>query len=308
MHHPSFFIVGAPKCGTTSLATWLAQHPQIFIPVKEPLFFSRDIQHRWVEDFDVYLRLFADAQPHHRAIGEASVYYLFSRVAIPEIERTFPGSRYIAMVRHPVDMVISLYGQYRRTFFEDAPDFATAWRWIPDRRKGRRIPPGCPDPILLDYEAWGKLGQQVQRLLDLVPRDRVLILSLDEMKHRPRDVYRRVLRFLGVDDDGRQEFPAYNPARAWRWAPLARGVRRMLKVSTRVKHRLGIPPSRGLGVVRLLAHLNERLNTRPTAPPTLPPELAEELLDTFREDLAVLEDILQHPLTSRYLNPPHPRG
>ena len=43
---PDFFIVGAPKCGTTAMYQWLQAHPEVFVPVKEIHYFGRDLDHR----------------------------------------------------------------------------------------------------------------------------------------------------------------------------------------------------------------------------------------------------------------------
>src|SRR5579871_6019552 len=58
---PNFFIIGAPKCATTSMAAWLAAHPYIFMsPKKEPHFFNTD-ERQEVSDLEEYMRLFQDA-------------------------------------------------------------------------------------------------------------------------------------------------------------------------------------------------------------------------------------------------------
>ena len=75
---PNFFIVGAPKCGTTALYAYLRQHPDIFMPeTKEPNFFGHDIERRrsqrlTEEEYLALFRLAGDA----RRVGEASVRYL----------------------------------------------------------------------------------------------------------------------------------------------------------------------------------------------------------------------------------------
>ncbi len=96
---PNFFILGAPKCGTTSIAAWLGQHPAIFIPaMKEPNFFNTDINQPpiyGVETLDEYEALFAPATTAHHAIGEASVFYLTSAVAVANILRYQPAARFI---------------------------------------------------------------------------------------------------------------------------------------------------------------------------------------------------------------------
>src|SRR5437667_5641216 len=102
---PNFFIVGAPRCGTTALYTYLRQHPDIFLPeTKEPHYFNRDMNSGGaIRDHKEYLSLFAGAQGRAR-VGEASVYYLSSAYAAREISKVCPGAKIIVMLRNPVDV------------------------------------------------------------------------------------------------------------------------------------------------------------------------------------------------------------
>ena len=78
MRRPDFFIVGAPKCGTTALYEYLKQHPEVFMPkeAKEPNFFGSDFNNPFfIRDENAYLALFADAR-YEKRVGEASVWYL----------------------------------------------------------------------------------------------------------------------------------------------------------------------------------------------------------------------------------------
>src|SRR5262245_35065298 len=85
MKKPTFFIIGAPKCGTTSLAAWLADHPDIFMsPTKEPHYFNTDHK-RYLNSLAGYEQLFEDATDRHSAVGEASVWYLYSANAVENI-------------------------------------------------------------------------------------------------------------------------------------------------------------------------------------------------------------------------------
>ena len=82
---PNFFIIGAPKCGTTSLATWLSGHPNVFMSaVKEPHFFNTD-DRRFISTLEAYENLFRAASSDHCAVGEASVWYLSSTEAVRNI-------------------------------------------------------------------------------------------------------------------------------------------------------------------------------------------------------------------------------
>lgn len=133
MTRPNFFIVGAPKCGTTSLYEYLRSHPQVFMPEKkEPEHFSDDLdwrnvmlRHR-VADRDDYLSLFDPAPAHAAAVGEASTWYLFSEAAAGAIHDFNPEARIIIMLRDPVKMMYSLHGQFLKDCNEVIEDFAQA--------------------------------------------------------------------------------------------------------------------------------------------------------------------------------------
>jgi hypothetical protein len=293
MREPNFFIIGAPKCGTTSLAAWLAEHPNIYMsPIKEPFYFSKDIRHGPVERWEEYLRLFKGAGREHIAVGEASVFYLFSRVAVPTIEKLLPGSQYIVMIRNPVEVAKALHEQHLRRRYEDVKDFQEAWRLAEARRAGARVPKTCTDPVLLDYPSWCLLGRQLKRLYAEVPQERVLVLVLDDVKENPRQEYVRVLGFLGVPDDGREELPAYNEAREWKRERLARAILRLSRALGQVKRKMGIPLHRGTGLIRYLENLNERVNTRRRVRPPLQLDLQMELEAFFARDLLKLEGLL----------------
>ena len=83
MKKPNFFIIGAPKCGTTSLASWVSEHPSVYMsPLKEPDYFHANEK---IGSLKEYEQLFEGAGPEHITVGEASVRYLYSQVAVPNI-------------------------------------------------------------------------------------------------------------------------------------------------------------------------------------------------------------------------------
>jgi hypothetical protein len=127
---PDFFIVGAPRCGTTSLSRYLARHPQIsFSEPKEPHYFSqvsKDFSTLEVQE-NYLARFFRHRQNSHQAVGEGSVSYLYSQQAIDQILKFNPRAKFIAMVRNPIDMIHSYHYRLLFTLDEDVQDFATAW-------------------------------------------------------------------------------------------------------------------------------------------------------------------------------------
>src|SRR5882672_7839349 len=124
---PNLFIVGAPRCGTTSMYDYLKQHPDVFMPeVKEPHFLGTDLtSSRFIRDEGKYQALFATAKNEKR-IGEASVWQLYSKIAAYEIKEYSPTARVIIMLRNPVDMMYSLYGQHIFSGDEEISDFEEA--------------------------------------------------------------------------------------------------------------------------------------------------------------------------------------
>ena len=289
MRKPNFFIIGAPKCGTTSLASWLSEHPNIYMsPIKEPHFYNTDLRDVRIRDPKEYERLFRGASDKHIAVGEASVFYLFSKVAVPRIEKEHPGARYIVMVRNPIDMAYSLWDQFVFSGVEHISSFEEAWRLSEERAAGRAALPWTRDPRLLDYKSVCRLGEQVERLLNVVPKERVLVVILDDMKADPRSQYLRVLDFLGVPDDGRTEFPVHNPAKERRWPGLGRAVQMFLTA----RRRLGLP---GFNT-GLLSKL-DKLNTRYRPRPPLSPNMRRAMADYFRDDVRLLGQMIERDLS-----------
>ena len=118
MNTPTFFLVGAPKAGTTSLFRYLGAHPEISVAaMKEPCFFAPEVPvdpetdaHR--RDWDAYLQLFAHAGAA-RAIGEGSVAYLSSPNAAGAIYARLPHARILMMLRDPADRLFAHYSAAR---------------------------------------------------------------------------------------------------------------------------------------------------------------------------------------------------
>jgi Sulfotransferase domain len=137
---PNFFILGAPKCGTTSMAEWLRTHPNIFVsPNKEPNFFNTHDGPRLYTS-DQYEALFRGANDEHVAVGEASALYLSSSEAVINIMRYKPDARFIVMVRNPAEMAPSYHAELVLHGAENVKDFVTAWHLQESRRLGRNLP------------------------------------------------------------------------------------------------------------------------------------------------------------------------
>jgi hypothetical protein len=178
---PNTFIIGAGKCGTTSLWLYLNQHPDIaFSTNKEPAFFVKD---DYRQRLDWYEGLFEEA----KVVGEASTLYTADPVypGVPErMHGVVAEPKLIYMVRDPVERAISHYVEHVSQGIEDRP----AAEALCD-----------PDEARNEYVAMSRYGHQVRRFLECFPASYMLILDQEDLRNDPRATLARVFGFLGVD-------------------------------------------------------------------------------------------------------------
>lgn len=104
---PQFLIIGATKCGTSSLFAYLQEHPQILLPHKKEIdFFNKNFD-LGVEWYLSHFPSITDSQEF--LTGEASPLYLYNRDVEQRIFELFPDIKLIIMLRNPVDRTISEY-------------------------------------------------------------------------------------------------------------------------------------------------------------------------------------------------------
>ena len=224
---PDFFIVGAAKCGTTALFHYLAAHPAVFMPErKEPNYFCTDLRtYGHVATLTEYEALFSSAPPH-ALTGEASVLYLYSKVAIGQVMAHNANAKIIVMLRNPIEAARSMHAFRWSNELEDVGDFEQAWRLQKPRLEGQHLPPRWPYPQLLQYGAQYCYAPQVRRVLAQVPRKQCLFLLFEEFFADPSRQFARVLEFLGLPPDpARTAFPVVNQTVGVRSARLDRLLR-----------------------------------------------------------------------------------
>ncbi|MCA9246794.1 MAG: sulfotransferase domain-containing protein [Planctomycetales bacterium] len=295
---PNFFLIGAPKCGTTALAQYLSEHAQVFFAnPKEPFFFSDDYpilrEVHQMETLEAYLKLYSAAQPHHRAIGEGSTNYLNSEVAIQNILAFNAEAKFLVMLRDPVEVAHAFHGTLVYSFNEDERNFEKAWHLQAARRAGRAIPKTCRAPQFLQYGDVARFGEQMERFLDLVPAPQRKIILFEDFVRNTRRSYCEVERFLGLDDDGRDKFPPVHGARTHRMAWLHKFFKRPpQKLAGPILSLRRAMNNRQRGLV---PYLKSKLHVRQQRD-KLRPGFEEELRRFFEDDVRRLESLLQWDL------------
>lgn len=287
---PRFFVLGAPKCGTTALYQWLATDPGLFLPAKELHQWGGDLHHRRpARSLAEYEALFEPAGA--RLPGEVAVWYLMSEAAPQELRAYAPEARLVAMIRHPVELIESLHSQLLYSGEEDLPDLARALEAEADRRAGRRIPRSAhrgleapPDEALL-YRRVADYAPQIRRWRAAFGRDALLVLRHEELKADPLGLYRRVVAHIGGPPGHEPPLGVVNPnkvARSPRAQRLVQGLR------WGPWNRL-VPPGRLRRLARTGFERLQAFNTRQERRAPMDPALRARLLEELRPSVEALE-------------------
>jgi hypothetical protein len=295
MTRPDFFIVGAPKCGTTSLHQYLRQHPQVFMPlVKEVKYFGADRQPRHTPKLTLkeYLALF-QAAPAGVRVGEASVGYLRSSTAAKEIAAFSPGAQAIVMLRDPVEVMHALHSELVFLGVEDLPDFSEALAAEPDRKAGRRIPPNINNPRGLFYREAVSFAEQVERYVDALGREHLHVIVFDDFKADTAASVRDTFRFLGVDDSFAPVLDVANPSKVAR-SRIAQCVLSSPPGWMRTIARSLVPRTTRKRAYRAAMRLNARSQARAVMDPDLRRRLTAELAPEVERLSALVERDLTH--------------
>jgi hypothetical protein len=298
MNKPNFMIVGAPKSGTTSMYKYLRQHPEIFMPdEKEPHFFGADLNYTSlsIKSKEEYLSRFSEAKCENR-IGEASVWYLYSKKAAYEIKELFPFAKIIIMLRNPIDMVYSLHNFFVDTGREDIQEFESAIELEKLRKQGFHIPYtlySSPVECLL-YRDVAKYTQQIKRYIEVFGRSNIHFIIFDDFKNKTSEVYRQTLSFLEVDEHFQPEFQIVNAGR--RRHVRNKTLRNLVRNPLSLWLVQNIAPHPGKGLP-LLLKLWGRLNNRYEPIPEMNPETRKRLQQEFTEEVEQLSELIGRDLT-----------
>ncbi len=303
--------MGAPKAGTTSLYRYLRQHPRIYMsPVKEPSYFSAEVRpERFRQEFQraafdgsQKLRRFLDnpfpGVPHPQgivcewadylklfrraaeqvAIGEASVCYLWSATAAANIAAAIPEARIIMILRDPAERAFSQY-------LHNARDGVVLGSFREQIERGVRNTEREFQPLYPFLEN-GLYYAQVERYLDVFPRERVRILIYEDAWRDPARLVRDIFEFLTVDPAFQVDLTAREHVQQ---APRSMAANYLLQKSgVGARLRRVVPAS-------IRTHVRASL-FKPSGSVVMDPQDREFLRDYYREDVRKLTELLGRDL------------
>jgi sulfotransferase family protein len=210
---PNYLVAGAQKCGTTSLWSYLNEHPCVVPAMTKEMHFFDNNYHRGIGWYRAHFpRLTSSSDlslpQQMQMTGESSAYYLFHPLAPQRIHETVPKVKIILLLRNPIDRAFSHY-QLKLRRRQEALSFEGAIAAEADRLAGEE------DRIRQEknyysaahdrhsYLARGRYLDQILRYQRFFSPDQLLILESGELFRHTSDVFHRVLNFLGL--------PAFEP-------------------------------------------------------------------------------------------------
>jgi len=294
---PSFFVIGAPRCGSTSFCKTLSRNPNIsFSKPKETHFLLRPSEYPGAAEWRrVYVgRYHPNLNATHQALGDGSVSYIYAPDAIQRALDFDSRAKFIALVRNPVDMIQSFHLRLRYSLDEDVEDFEQAWALRESRAQGRNIPKRCRDPRMLQYGEIGKHSVHLQRVFAVAGHERCLVLLFDDLLQTPRATYEKVLNFIGVDDDGQTEFVRKRETMGFKSSWLQQFVMNPPAWVLRLVESVDI---RKISRLKRMRKSLKKFNNRPAERPPLSPEMRETLRSHFAEDVRALSVLLGRDLS-----------
>ncbi len=191
---PTFLIIGAAKCGTTSLHFYLDQHPDVLMArpdgteQKEMRFFWRD---DWESRLGWYKQHFDSRVPARGEATPSYTHYPYLGDVPRRIHRLVPDAKMIYLVRDPVDRIVAHWAQTR----EDG-DPRSLQEALSDLER--------PDHRLV---CASRYATQVEQYLEYFSQDQLLVLDMDDLSADRTGVIEESFRFIGVDPLFRS--PAY---------------------------------------------------------------------------------------------------
>jgi hypothetical protein len=196
MKFPNTFIVGASKCGTTSLATWLNQHPHVHLGrMKEPHFLCKHFQ--LIKELRPYLQNYR-CGPKLQVILDASTGYLSDQSAPTLIRAINPDAKIIIMVRNPINRILSLYNHMSQGGNETIRPLERALEAENKRIIDLKFK---NEPRKFNY--WNLLyvkstmyDEQVERYLKNFPSEQIYLISLNELQSNPQEWLNKIYKFL----------------------------------------------------------------------------------------------------------------
>jgi len=279
---PNFVVVGAPKAGTTSLYNYLKGHPDIFLPHRKELLFFDSSFHKGLPWYEKYFKHYRG----EKAVGDISPTYMGNPFVPKRMRRTIPEARMIFILRDPVERAWSHY--WDLVGWGTKASFKETLRAPGMYKRGH----GYIEFDILDF---GLYSRHIKRFLDYFPAEQCGYFLYDDLRDRPQDFLKGILRFIGVSE---RELPQterkYHTCRANR----SRFFGNLLVSEPIRDFTYSCVPSKLVPACRGLYDRLLSLNTKKIKPPAIGGEDKIFLKEQYRDEILSLQELIRKDLSS----------
>ena len=273
--HPDFFIVGAPRSGTTSLHEYLNEIPEIFMCPKESGYFSKFSIGRLTSE-EEYKNSFADATPN-QLIGESTAIYLRDPETPDKIHQANHNAKIIIMLRDPIERAYSHYLMYIRNGYETRSFSKKLELYDKNKSVGR-----FHDYIIMPSYYF----DSVSKYINVFGREQVKICIYEEFADKTQKIVSEILDFLCIDSSLPKNITekyndfAHPPGKSEKFIMTN-------YISQNIGRRL-LPKSTRLSIKNFLSDKNSK--------PKLEENDILKLYEFFVNDVTKIQDLLQRKL------------
>jgi hypothetical protein len=284
---PDFYLLGAAKCGTTSLWLYIQQHPDLYrFGKKEPHVLNAP-EREFESQIEGYRDLYASSASKLAGDGTPS-YFRDADVVIPRMKSLYKSKSpmFILIFRDPVERAFSHYLHKRRAgVVPDTFEAALEYEKEHPERSQKRWKTFYQD---------GLYAPRLRNWMDHFPEDQFLFLILDDLKTNAGKTVRRIFRFLGVDPSVEvNTSKQYRQRRNFR----SRLIRNLLREPSNILHSAVttiLPKPVRRYIRRMLQQCNQ---TNFDDPPEMSPDTAEFLRHEYSDSIRELEDLINRDLS-----------
>gem|GEM_PF-1952713 len=296
-NHPNVFMLGAPKCGTSAMSHFLAQHPNVFCPdIKEPKYYIRDIVTSNQISFKNYLKLYSKVDnDSHCVIVDDNVFLLYSDYFLNNVFNRVDEPRFIVMLRNPLHSALSLYLQTQKSSKADyCVNFNDAWEDLAMRHLGKTVP-NNKFRIHYLYDEVYLYAKYLSRFYNRVSSDNIKVILYDDFLNDNSAIYMDLISWLGLPQASGMNYKTVNPM-----AVVKKDLFSSLLCSTAgflrpLWHRTLRPIIGPTGLSRF--YLTEPSESSYDCYKALPTALKQKMLTHFMPDIEKLEQLIDRDLS-----------
>ena len=293
MKKPSFFIVGAPKAGTTSVCELLRSYEGVYIPSPaEPNFWCDDINGIDIKThFEWYIDHYFGKLPKRcNLIGEKSTWYLASNNALLHIHKFNPDAKIIIMLRNPSDLVISLHKENLYHGIEEIDSLEDAWNLQESRAEGLHLPKKCKYSRLLQYRDMASLGKQLENVYKVFPKEQIFVRTIEDLKYQ-KEFIKDLETFLSLHKSNKISIPMRNTRKSTNKGIFHRILTppvSMVRLAEKAKSLLGI---RSFGIGNRLHNIRVRLDDMCQQNDDHDIQIKRKLVGVFSDEVTKIEKL-----------------